>query len=61
MARKKKEQLYQVEKRFKDTDDSGWGRQKGRLTQEQAKAFIAEKCAMSNISETTFRIVKDNG
>tara|TARA_B100001250_G_scaffold40738_1_gene32289 strand:- start:451 stop:636 length:186 start_codon:yes stop_codon:yes gene_type:complete len=61
MARKKKEQLYQVEKRFKDTDDSSWGRQKGRLTQEQAEAFIAEKCAMSNISETTFRIVKDNG
>jgi len=61
MARKKKEQLYQVEKRFKDTTDSDWGRQKGRLTKEQAEAFIAEKCAMSNIAENTFRIVKDNG
>ncbi len=61
MARKKKEQLYQVEKKWNDLPDSEWSRQKGRLTEEQAQAFIAEKCAKSSIPENNFRIVKDNG
>ena len=61
MARKKKEQLYQVEKRLNDQSGSDWCRQKGRLTKEQAEAFIIEKCTVSSISEDTFRISKDNG
>ena len=61
MARKKKEQLYQVEKRWNDLEGSEWSRQKGRLTEEQAQAFITEKCSRSGIPLNTFRIVKDNG
>ena len=61
MARKKKVQLYQVEKRLNDQSGSDWCRQKGRLTKEQAEEFIIEKCAVSSISEDTFRISKDNG
>tara|TARA_B100000945_G_scaffold268524_1_gene229035 strand:- start:44 stop:223 length:180 start_codon:yes stop_codon:yes gene_type:complete len=58
MARKKKEQLYQVEKRWNDLPDSEWSRQKGRLTQEQAEEFITERTSRG-VSESLFRITKD--
>ena len=59
MARKKKEQLYQVEKRTSNyPDDDIWNRQIGRLTKEQAEQWIADRptCPKEDI-----RIVKDNG
>ena len=58
MARKKKEQLYQVEKRWNDLADSEWSRQKGRLTEEQAKEFIFERTS-KGVPESLFRITKD--
>jgi len=59
MARKKKEQLYQVEKRTSNYPEAdNWNRQIGRLTMEQAEQYIADRptCPKEDI-----RISKDNG